>query len=424
MPGLLTETVTAFFDLTGNSLVFTLDDPVKGLLDSATYVLGGNVATDVSSGVRSVRIDRGRDRFLDEMMVGVAQVSANNYTRVWDPTYSAGPYFGNIRPGKRVTFATNGVTIFDGLIDDLNYQYPIDGDSTVEFDVADALASLGSAEFDEWVTTPGDSPAERLTAICDRSEVNFPATRNFDDGGSSTTLQGDYVSWGSNVLNYAQLVAKCDLGQFFASKDGVLTYYSKSRNYTAIGQPVFTDDLTADPTSIPYSAVELDYGTEVLYNRVSVDPYGMERQTVTDATSITTFQKVWSLSLSALPLEDETQAYALASYILVQYANPVTRVSSITVDLHYLETADQGKVLALDIGSVTRVKYTPNKTGTAVDQFVVIEGISHLIGAGGTFHSVTFKFTKLNDGYAGSDFILDDAFYGVLDTAAHGLLAF
>ena len=417
MPGVLTETVTAYFDLTGSSTVFTLDDPVKGLLDSATYLLGGDIATDVSDGVRSVRIDRGRERFLDEMMVGVAQVSANNYTRVWDQTYTAGPYFGNIRPGKRVTFATNGITIFDGLIDDLNYQYPIEGDSTVEFDVVDALASLGSAEFDEWTSTPGQSPAQRLGSICDRTEVQFPATRNFDDGSSSTTLQGDAVSWGSNVLNYCQLVAKCDLGQLFVSATGVLTYYSRSRNYTAVGQPVFTDDLTVDPTSIPYSAVELDYGTELLYNRVSVDPYGMTRQTVTDATSIDVFRKVWSLSLSALPLADETQAYALASYILNLYSQPVTRIASITVDLHALETADQGKVLNLDIGQAIRVKYTPNKVGTAVDQFVIIEGISHLIGAGGTFHSVTLRLSKAVDGYAGSPFILDDPVAGLLDSA-------
>ena len=424
MPGVLTETVTAYFDLTGATDVFILDDPVKGLLDGATYILGGNTPVDVSDGVRSVRIDRGRERFLDEMMVGVAQVSANNYTRVWDPTYTAGPYFGNIRPGKRVTFATNGITIFDGLIDDLNYQYPIEGDSTAEFDVADGLASLGSAEFDEWVTTPGQSPAARLTSICDRPEVQYPVTRNFDNGSSSTTLQGDAVSWGSNVLNYCQLVAKCDLGQFFASRDGVLTYYSRSRTYTGVGQPVFTDDLTVDPTAIFYSAVELDYGTELLYNRVSVDPYGMTRQTVTDETSIDLFGKVWSLSLSALPLADEVQAYTLASYILVLYANPVTRISSITVDLHALGSADQGKVLGLDIGSVVRVKYTPNKVGTPVDQFAVIEGVSHLIGAGATFHSVTLKLTKLNDGFTGSLFILDDAFYGVLDTASHGVLAF
>jgi hypothetical protein len=417
MPGTLTETVTAYFTISGSTTVFTLDDPVKGLLDSATYLLGGDVATDVSDGVLSVRIDRGRERFLDEMMAGVAQVSANNYTRIWDPLYSAGVYFGNIRPGKRVTFATNGITIFDGLIDDLNYQYPIEGNSTVEFDAADALATLGSGEFDEWVTTPGQSPAQRLTSICTRPEVNLTTARYFDDGGSSTTLQGNTYSWGTNVLNSAQVVAKCDLGQFFASRDGVLTYYSKSRNYTAVGQPVFTDNLTTDPTSIPYSAVDLDFGTELLYNRVSVDPYGMTRQTVTDPTSVTTFNKVWSLSLSALPLADETQAYALASYILNLYSNPATRISSITVDLHALEPTDQGKVLSLDIGSVTRVKYTPNKVGAAVDQFVLIEGVSHLIGAGGTFHSVTFKFTKLNDGYSGSPFILDDPVNGLLDGA-------
>jgi hypothetical protein len=423
MPGVLTETLTAYFDLSGSSTVFVLDDPVRGVLDQATYVLAGDVATDVTEGVRSITIDRGRERLLDEMMTGVASVEINNYDRGWDPTYAPGPYYGNIRPGKRITVNTNGYVRFDGLIDDLNYVQPIDGDSVVQFDAADGLASLGSAEFDEWTATAGDTPAERLTAICDRTEVQYPASRNFDDGGSGTTLQGDAVSWGSNVLNYAQLVAKCDLGQFFVTRDGVLTYFSKDHSYTAVGNPLFSDDLATDPTGIFYSAIELDYGTELLYNRVSVDPYGMTKQTVQDETSIDTFQKVWSLSLSAMPLEDETQAYALAQYILDLYSQPVTRIAAITVDVHALETADQGAVLALDIGDAIQVKYTPNSLGDAINQFVIIEGMSELIGAGGTFHSITFRLSKAADGFDGDLFILDSAVYGVLDSSA-GVLAF
>ena len=423
MPGTLTETLTAYFTLSGASTVFVLDDPVRGVLDQATYVLAGDVAVDVSTGVRSITIDRGRERLLDEMMTGVASVEINNYDRNWDPTYSSGPYYGNIRPGKRITVTTNGYTRFDGLIDDLNYVQPIDGDSVVQFDAADGLASLGSAEFDQWTSTASQTPAQRLASICDRTEVQYPASRNFDDGGSGTTLQGDVVSWGSNVLNYAQLVAKCDLGQFFVTRDGVLTYYSKSHTYTAVGQPVFTDNLTTDPTSIFYSAIELDYGTELLFNRVSVDPYGMTKQTVQDETSIDTFQKVWSLSLSALPLASETLAYALASYILNLYSNPVTRIASITVDVHALSTADQGKVLALDIGQAIQVKYTPNRVGNVINQFVIIEGMSELIGAGGTFHSITFRLSKAADGFNGNLFTLDDATLGVLDSSA-GVLAF
>jgi hypothetical protein len=149
----------------------------------------------------------------------------------------------------------------------------------------------------------------------------------------------------------------------------------------------------------------------------------MTKQTVQDETSIDTFQKVWSLSLSALPLANETLAYALASYILALYANPVTRIASITVDVHALSTADQGKVLALDIGQAIQVKYTPNRVGNVINQFVIIEGMSEMIGAGGTFHSITFRLSKAADGFNGNLFTLDDATLGVLDSAA-GVLAF
>lgn len=414
MPGALTETVTAYFDIDGSSVVFILDDPVRGLLDGATYVLGGDIATNLP-GIRSVQISRGRERALDEITVGVASVVANNFDRIYDPEYAAGTYFGNIRPGKRVTISTNGFSRFDGLIDDWDYEYPLAGDSTVSFEVADALATLGSAEFNEWTSTAGQTVGARLTSILDRPEVAFPATRNIGTGTS--TLQADLVTWGSNVLNYCQLVTRSDLGQLFASKDGVLTFYGRNRSVTGVGAPVFTD---VPGGGIGYSGFTIDYGTELLANRVSVDATGFTKQTVTDSASFNLFQKWWSLSIANLPLETQAQALDLANYLLNLYAFPDQRISSITLNLHGLETVDQATVLALDIGSVIRVVHTPNDIAPALDKYCMVEGIDDLIGP--MFHSVTLKLSNLADGLGGQPFILDDAEYGLLDGI--GLLAF
>lgn len=418
MPGVLTETVTAFFDVDGSSVVFILDDPVRGLLDDPTYVLGGDLAVDLP-GIRSVTIRRGRERALDEITVGVATVRANNMDRIYDPEYAAGTYYGNIRPGKRVTIATNGVARFDGLIDDYDYDYPVAGDSTVTFDAADCLATLGSAEFDEWTTSAGQLVGARLTSILDRPEVAFPATRSIDTGTS--TLQADLVSWGSNVLNYAQLVTKADLGSLFASKEGVLTFYGRNRSVTGVGAPIFSDVPGA---GIPYSEFAIDYGTELLANRVSVDATGFTKQTVTSAASYDLFQKWWSLSLANLPLETQQQALDLANYLLNLYAFPDQRIASITVLLHGLDTDDQNAVLALDIGSVIRVAHTPNGISPAIDKYCMVEGVTESIGMGAMFHSVTLKLSNLIDAFGGQPFILDDAEWGVLDTAGHGVLAF
>jgi hypothetical protein len=54
-------TVLVFFGVGGaGGDVFTLDDATRGVLDSATYTLGGDTGSDVTSDVRHVSIQRGR----------------------------------------------------------------------------------------------------------------------------------------------------------------------------------------------------------------------------------------------------------------------------------------------------------------------------------------------------------------------------
>lgn len=400
-------TVYAYFTVSGSTSSFVLDDPVRGLLDGATYTLSGDVAIDISASVKVSTITRGRARELDEFQAGVAQLTINNADRLYDSEYAAGTYFGNIKPGKRITIQAGAVTIFDGQVEDWSYDYPLQLNSTANVTVSDCLATLASAEFDAWTTTVGQTPGVRLAAILDRSEVLFPATRALDTGTS--TLQADAVSWGSNVLNYCQLVAKCDVGQLFASKDGVLTFYGRNRSVTGVGAPEFRDD----GTGIGYAAITRAQGTELLFNRVSVDASGFTKQTVTDSTSFAEFQKFWSLSLSGLPLADATQALDLANYLLNLYKSPTTRFSSITVLLHALSGTDQATVLNLDLGSVVRVVYTPNKVSTAIDKYCRVEGIDHQMFP--QYHAVTLRLSNLADGFGGSPFILDDATAGLLD---------
>ena len=60
---------------------------------------------------------------------------------------NAGGYFEV--QDKRILTNRGGITIFDGRIDDWNFEYPLDLDSRVMFEVADCLAQLGTAIL-EW----------------------------------------------------------------------------------------------------------------------------------------------------------------------------------------------------------------------------------------------------------------------------------
>jgi hypothetical protein len=108
------------FDLAANGVgsYFTLDDPVKGVLDNATYKLAGDVLVDVTSSVRSISTKRGRSRQLDRFVAGSSNLVIDNRNRYFDPTY--GPTIG----GTRTNLVTNpsfevdttGWSAFGGLI--------------------------------------------------------------------------------------------------------------------------------------------------------------------------------------------------------------------------------------------------------------------------------------------------------------------
>jgi DNA helicase HerA-like ATPase len=50
---------------------FTLDDPVRGVLDNSNFTLGGEVFEDITADVLSVAVTRGKSRTLDHFTEGV-----------------------------------------------------------------------------------------------------------------------------------------------------------------------------------------------------------------------------------------------------------------------------------------------------------------------------------------------------------------
>ena len=81
-------TVKIAFDLAaqGQGDFFTLNDPIRGELDNATYTLAGDVFVDVTPDVRSIKIRRGRSWQLDEFQAGSADVVLSNNDRDYDPS--------------------------------------------------------------------------------------------------------------------------------------------------------------------------------------------------------------------------------------------------------------------------------------------------------------------------------------------------
>jgi hypothetical protein len=111
--------------------------------------------TDVTSWVRSLSTDRGRSDDWDDFY-GTAQVVLNNRTRLFDPFFTSGTYYGKLLPRKQIRIraqTTDGgspVThdVFRGFISGWSPQWTDAGtDSTVTLSCFDALQLLGSEQL-------------------------------------------------------------------------------------------------------------------------------------------------------------------------------------------------------------------------------------------------------------------------------------
>ena len=404
-------TVVAYFDLPaqGGSF-FTLDDTTKGVLNSATYVLAGDVGTDISAYVTFVDIKRGRTNLLEDIPTGVATLQLNNHDRRFDPLYTAGPYYGNLTPKKKITISVGATLLFVGRVEDWEADWGVDQDAVATVTVVDNLGNLAGIEFDEWTATAAQAPGARVTAILNRSEVAFPGgARSIDTGVS--TLQGDAVSWGSNVLNYAQLVARSDLGYLFDSREGVLTFRDRHANLNDEATVNFAD--TGAAGTVPFHGIVTRSTSDLLYTSVSVDAEGLTAQTVTDSTAVTNYGAS-RLALSGLLLNSTAQALDMANYLLGLYKNPLPAIGSLTVKVHALDGDVQTTVLSSDLANLARVTWTPMGVGDPIDKYGIIEGFAHQIDGRELTHEVTFHLSDANRAAA---FTLDDAQFGILGSS-------
>ena len=113
--------------------------------------------TDVTSYVRNIQTSRGRTDDWQNFDSGNATVVLDNRDRRYDPTYAAGPYYGNLLPRRqiRIDATTDSVTyynIFVGFIDGWPVNLTNAGfDSTVTINCYDALGLLAQDKCpDDW----------------------------------------------------------------------------------------------------------------------------------------------------------------------------------------------------------------------------------------------------------------------------------
>lgn len=378
---------------------FILDDPVYGVLD--TSELGGTVWKDISSSLINASIARGKNRELDRFVPGRFSITLNNEDRRFDPNYTASDLYGDIIPRRGVRVTVDGQQQFIGVIQDYNFDYDPDSRSKASFVATDEMGVLARNTLTAGTATQQLTGA-RVTTILDMESVNWPEDKRSIDVGVST-VGADVWDPQTNALEYLQKVEASENGQLFVGKNGNLFFRDRlDATPTSSSFTTFADD----GTGIPYAKVEVSYGTELLFNTVTVS--AANGTAIASNTGSQTTFGITSTSIDTL-LSTVEQAGNLANFTVQKYGTPEYRVERVVINLNNLTSGQKATVLGLELGDVTLFKFTPNRIGSAIQQYGQIIKIDHRIDQ--NRHEVSIGVTSLDWTFL----VLDDAVFGILD---------
>lgn len=415
------ETVDVRMELGFPVLPFTLGSATLGVLGGDSYLGGTLLGIDVSSFVTSLSTNRGRPDQLAQFTAGTATIELDNSDRRFDPINEASPYWdatagrSGVVPRRKVTITCDDEPIFVGRITDIDIEYtPSDPNvaretSSVTITASDDFTRLANTYTDAEIVPSEQYSGERVSSILDLAEVNFPVGTRQIGQGVAILGGGETFAIGANVnaLSYLQQINDAEQGYLFIAADGTLVF--ADRILPAF--PVIAAQFSDDGTQLPYSGLDVIYGSEFLYNRIQTSCVGGTEQIVDDATSQSEFGII-TLALTDLLLKDDASALTLANVLLDRYAQPEYRFDRLRTIYNGLTAEQRAELSVLEIANVVQVTRTFNVgTPATVTREFSIEGVQHVITP--QSHSVTFALavaTLLDE------FIIGDTQYGTLGT--------
>jgi hypothetical protein len=398
---------------------FLLDDPVAGLLDNLQYVLDGTTNfADVTTGINSINVKRGRRDVGDQFSAGTMTFNMLDTTGIFNPFDTLSPYFDpataqpGLAPMRRVRLARYSSTnvkeyLFNGFVVNYDYNFALGGLDTVTVYCADDFYLLAQTFLAEFNVSEQLSSA-RLTAVLNLPEVDFPiGQRNISTG--TQTLGGAAaftVAEGTNTLDYCNQINLAEQGRLFMARDGDLTF--QPRIGTTLSQPVA--DFHDDNTNIPYDAVGITFEADQVVNRAAVAIRGGTQEVAEDLASQAKYF-IQTTSITDSLLHNDAAALALANYLLE--AEPEARYTSLGTNLNKLTTAQRDTVAIIDIGDTITIEksFASGTSTTELAQELSVEGVEHTITVSGG-HSVMYFTSPTTIVY---ELIISDPVFGIID---------
>ena len=398
---------------------FTLDDPVKGLLDSTEFVLDGTTEfASVIDGATGISVFRGRRDIGDQFTAGTMSFDLNDTFAggIFNPFDTQSPYYDTdqavpgLAPMRKVILSREGEQLFNGYIVDYNYNFNLGGLDTVSVSCADDFYLLSQTYMDEFNVSE-ELANVRIEAVLDLPEVDafqLPGQQNLE---TSTILLGGAsaytVPYGTSVAAYMAKINESVQGRIFCARDGVFTF--QDRIGTTLSAP--TASFHDDGTNIPYDNVGISFEANQVINRAAVQHAGNQTPQIAEDLASQATYFIQTTAISDALVHNNTAALDLANYLLV--GQPQARYTNVSTPFAALTDAQRDVVAILEIGDTVSIEksFTSGLSITQLGQELAIEGIQHQIDLS-TGHRITLFTSPTTLVF---ELILDDAVYGTLD---------
>jgi hypothetical protein len=202
-----------------------------------------------------------------------------------------------------------------------------------------------------------------------------------------------YTSTASTVYNVGWS------GLQYNSYSGLVTSVSTSTSAPTIN--FFADENSQSSiggTGIPFTDITVAYAGDRLYNSVQV--VGVNAVSSASDTALISRYGLREYSQQDNLTTSLTRTAEIASKYLDAFKMPEYRADQLTVAVHGLTTAQQNRVLAIELRDVVRVLFKPSNTGAVVDKYYEVIGVDSQIDT--DRHEISFRVSSLD--YLGSIF--------------------
>lgn len=388
---------------------------------------GAPVWIDVSSYVTNVNSDRGRQRELDQFKAGTLSFQLLNNDRRFDPTNTAGPYYGQLLPMTRVrwraTFNNSNYYQFQGYIQSWGQEWPGPFDAVVPVTAVDAFLPINLAQLN--TTFPIQPSDQRVNAVLSNigwtvggaawtlntSALN--STAIIGPTGDRSVSPGTFSVQASTLANTSALthlqdVAQTEMGLLFVDHQGAVTFYG----FTHAAD--LTSKATFGEQELLYVDLTLSLDDTNIWNQVAVTRVGGVQQIANDSVSQAQYF-LRTLSITNTLQTSDSNSQWMAASLLTKYAQPGLQILSITLDGAANPDLIYPQMLAREIGEVITVIRRPPGGAGIINQLSVIQGIAVSFNAEGAEWSVTWRLAPIPPTPT-SFWILGDASLGVLNS--------